>query len=57
MALKAALAGTSAMRNGLDLAGKATALVLLRLLGKLKTHVFRKREIYSKERFKDKENF
>ena len=45
------------MRNGLDLAGKATALVLLRLLGKLKTHVFRKREIYSKERFKDKENF
>ena len=45
------------LRNGLHLAGKATALVLLRLLGKLKTHVVRKREIYSKERFKDKENF
>lgn len=26
-------------------------------LNKLKTHVVRKREIYSKERFKDKENF
>ena len=42
------------LRNGLDLAGKATALVLLRLLGKLKTRVFRKREIYNKERFKDR---
>ena len=39
------------------LAAKATALVLLILLGKLKIHAFRKREIYSKERFKDKENF
>ena len=39
------------IRNGLIPAVKATLLVL-----SLKTHVVRKREIYSKERFKDEEN-
>ena len=39
------------LRNGLDLAVKATTFILF-----LKTHVVRKRETYSKERFKDKEN-
>ena len=39
------------LRNGLDLAIKATALIF-----SLKSHVVRKREIYSKEKFKDKEN-
>ena len=32
------------------------ALVLPILLSKLKAHVIRKREIYSKERFKEEEN-
>ena len=57
------MAGTSAMswnfrklRNGLDSAIKATALILFILLSKLKTHVVRKRKRYSKERFKDEEN-
>ena len=44
------------LRNELDPAIKATALILSILLSKLKTHVVRKREIYSKERLKDKEN-
>ena len=39
------------LRNGLDPAIKAMTLIL-----SLKTHVVTKREIYSKERFKDKEN-
>ena len=39
------------LRNGLDLAVKATTLIF-----SLKTHVVRKREIYSKERFKDEEH-
>ena len=37
------------LRNGLDLPGKATALILLILLSNLKARVVRKREIYSKE--------
>ena len=44
------------LRDGMDSAGKATALILPILLGKLKTHMVRKREIYFKERFNDKEN-
>ena len=39
------------LRNGLIPAVKATVLVL-----SLKTHVVRKRERYSKDRFKDEEN-
>ena len=39
------------MRNGLDLAVKATALIL-----SINIHVIREREIESKERFKDEEN-
>ena len=39
------------LRNGLIPTIKAIVLVL-----SLKTHVVRKREIYSKERFKDEEN-
>ena len=38
----------------MDSAVKATALILPILLGKFKTCAVRKREIYSKERFKGK---
>ena len=44
------------LRNGLDPAIKATTLILSILLSKLKTQVVRKRNIYSKGRFKDEKN-
>ena len=62
VAINMALASTSAMRldsqkrlrNGLDPGIKATALILAISLSKLKTHVVRKREIYCKDRFRQR---
>ena len=42
------------LKNGLNPIIKATTSNLSILLSKLKTHVARKKEIYSKERYKDR---
>ena len=59
VAINMAPTSTSAMRldlqkaeNGVDPVTKAMALILAILLSKLKTHVVRKREINSKDRFR-----